>query len=59
MQRIIDVGRLPGMAEQVLGGRFALLDRLGSGGMLSTNQYSDASRPHSTAAPAIPSVATC
>ena len=26
-------GRLPGMAEQVLGGRFALLDRLGSGGM--------------------------
>jgi len=30
---IIDVGRLPGMAEQVLGGRFALLDRLGSGGM--------------------------
>jgi eukaryotic-like serine/threonine-protein kinase len=33
MQTIIDVGRLPGMAEQVLGGRFALLDRLGSGGM--------------------------
>ena len=33
MQRFIDIGRLPGMAEQVLGGRFALLDRLGSGGM--------------------------
>jgi serine/threonine-protein kinase len=33
MQTIIDIGRLPGMAEQVLGGRFALLDRLGRGGM--------------------------
>ena len=33
MQRIVDVGRLPGMAEHVLDGRFALLDRLGSGGM--------------------------
>jgi serine/threonine-protein kinase len=33
MQTIIDVGRLPVMAEHVLGDRFALLDRLGTGGM--------------------------